>query len=335
MKSILFASTALIAVASAAQAAEPLTVSVGGYMYAGIGVADQLGGEADFGVMRDGEIHFKVSGASDNGLTFAARVELEAWSQAGDQIDENWVTVGGDWGTVKIGSDDHASYNLATGVIYFMGAHIGAYDAFGEAGSGTSVITNNRFSDQVSVSYRTPNIAGFLAEVQYIPSAGSDGLGDSNSLITASNAPGTSDIISAGLNYRLELDTFAFQVSGGYDWVDDFGGQGSESAFMAGAQVEFFGFLVGGHWQQALGTGDTDEYLGNVGYTTGPWNFGLQYMYAEVDGASGDANTFAGWASYDLAPGVSVGIGAEYSDDSGVIANNEGYAVMGIMGLSF
>ncbi len=341
MKSILFASTALIAVASAAQAAEPLTVTVGGYMYAGIGVADQMGGDSDFGVMRDGEIHFKVSGASDNGLTFAARVELEAWSQQGDQIDENWVTVGGDWGTVKIGADDHSSYNLATGVIYFMGAHIGSYDAFGQAGDGLSALSNNRFSDQVGISYRTPNLAGFLAEVGYYPAGNSDGLGDSNSLVTATNhnvVAGTasmSDIVSVGLNYRLDLDSFAFQVSGGYDWVDDYFGNGSKDGFMAGAQVEFFGFLVGASWQQAMDDGDTNDYVANVGYSTGPWDFGVQYAYFDVDGGGGDGSVYSGWANYKLAPGVSVGIGAEYADDSGVIANNEGYAVMGIVGLSF
>lgn len=284
MKSILFASTALIALGSAAQAAEPLTMKVGGYMYAGIGVADQLGGDSDFGVMRDGEIHFSVSGASDNGLTFGVRVELEAWTQAGDQIDENYVTVGGDWGRVMIGGNDHASYNLATGVIYFMGAHIGAYDAFGEAGSGTSAISNNRWGDQVAINYRTPNLSGFLAEVSYMPSGNSDGWNDSNSLVTASNHPGTSDIVSLGVNYRMELDSFAFQVSGGYDWADDYNGGGDADGFMAGLQFEFSGFLVGGHWQQAMDNGDTDEYLANVGYSTGPWNFGLQYMYAEVDG---------------------------------------------------
>jgi len=102
MKNALFATTAFVAaglVAGAAQAADPVTASVSGYMHAGVGYVDRRGSDADIGVMRDGEIHFNARGTSDNGLTFRGRVELEAFT-SGDQIDENWVEVGGAFGRV-------------------------------------------------------------------------------------------------------------------------------------------------------------------------------------------------------------------------------------------
>lgn len=336
MKNLLIMSTALVAVASVAQAAEPLKASVGGYMFVGVGANDIDGQDSSIGVLRDGEIHFKVKGSSDNGLTFDGKVELEAWSQGGDIIDENWARVSGSFGSIKIGADDHASYNMATGVLYFMGAHIGVYDAFGESGGPAAFVTNNRFGDDIGVYYNTPNFNGFQAEISWQPNGSSDGAGDSNSLVTDNNAAANNNQISIGLNYQGEFNGVEIRLSGGWDYVDELGGNGgsSEDAFMAGAQIGYMGFVLGGHYKQALVAGDTDDYVGNIGYKTGPWGFGLQYARIEQDLAGGyEVDKFAGWVTYALAPGVSVGLGVEHQNSDG--ANPDGTAGMAVMSLGF
>jgi hypothetical protein len=364
MKKILLASTALVAVAvvgSAASASERITASVSGYMYGGVGYSDTGFGPTqvdDIGILRDGEIHFNFRGSSDNGLTFDGRVELEAWSQGNDQIDENWLRVSGSWGFIRIGGDDHASYNMATGVIFFAGAHIGHYDAFGESGGPLGFSTNNRFGDQIGIAYNTPVFSGFQAQISYHPSLQSDGFGfnnvpagggriqivqnDSNSLKF-----GDADIISVGVNYQGTFSDVNVRASGGYDYVSD-GSNGvaglnddSEDAWTAGLQFGYMGFVIGGLYKQALdlpGRGkDSEDYVLNVGYTTGPWNFGLGYTNS--DSGNYEMDKFAGWINYALAPGVSVGAGMEYQDtssDGRVTAyGSEGFSGMAILSLSF
>ena len=86
---------------SAAGAAERMTGSVGGYMYIGAGVTDaSISGGTELALIRDGEIHLKARGSSDSGLNFAVQVELEAFTSALDQIDENWARVDGAFGEV-------------------------------------------------------------------------------------------------------------------------------------------------------------------------------------------------------------------------------------------
>lgn len=135
MKNILFASTALVAAATAGvvHAADAPVGTVGGYMFMGAGITDFTGtGDAEVGILRDGEIHLGWRGTSDNGLTFRGRIELEAFSAPGDQIDENWGEVSGSFGSLLIGSNDSAADNYGdVGIIYGPGARLAYYDGFG------------------------------------------------------------------------------------------------------------------------------------------------------------------------------------------------------------
>ena len=128
MKKVLLATSAIVAAGfiTTASAAE-WSSSVNGYWFVGAAVSDSDDNQDGFGVLRDGEIHFKASLKADNGLTFGSRVELESFT-SGDQIDENYATIGGSFGTVMIGSNDDASYNSHVGTIYAPGARIGYFD---------------------------------------------------------------------------------------------------------------------------------------------------------------------------------------------------------------
>ena len=102
MKKLLIASTALVATAGMAAA----DISMSGY--AEIGMRDG-GGTVGVEMHNDMDISFKLSGASDNGLTFGASIDLDEVangiaSTGGSQA----VHVSGAFGTLTMGDTDGA-----------------------------------------------------------------------------------------------------------------------------------------------------------------------------------------------------------------------------------
>ena len=102
MKKLLIASTALVATAGMAAA----DISMSGY--AEIGMRDG-GGTVGVEMHNDMDIGFKLSGASDNGLTFGASIDLDEVSNGiastgGSQA----VHVSGAFGTLTMGDTDGA-----------------------------------------------------------------------------------------------------------------------------------------------------------------------------------------------------------------------------------
>ncbi|MDK9721081.1 MAG: porin [Rhodospirillales bacterium] len=126
MKKILAGTTALIAVgtlAGAAQAADPIKLSVGGMMNQWVAIGDvdsyTYNGSAagaganrytrefgNVGIISDTEVHFKGETVLDNGLKVAVTIELEAERTDGStarNADQQFVTLSGGWGQVRVG----------------------------------------------------------------------------------------------------------------------------------------------------------------------------------------------------------------------------------------
>ncbi|MGM0585617.1 MAG: porin, partial [Pseudomonadota bacterium] len=362
---ILTATTALVAVgfAGSANAAEPITASVGGYFFTGVGYADAetwnattgtLNDRDGFGVIRDGEIYFTATGSSDNGLTFTGHVQLEAFT-SGDQIDENWVEVEGSFGQVRIGGDDHASYNMAVGNQAFRGAHIAVLDGFGKSGGPAAFESHNRFGDQIALHYYTPRISGFQLGASWMPDGTTDGAFDSNNLVTGMDGD-VEDVLSIGANYIGDFSGVSLGLSAGYDYVSEEGYAvagdpttdiGDTDGFTLGATLGYAGFKLGGIWQEALDDqsmlDNVDKYIGTLSYGTGPWTFGVAYGRFEEDRTDGfEQDKIAGWVDYALAPGVQLGAGVEWSDADAytdafgeAAPDQEGVAGVVMLGLSF
>ena len=115
-KKLLLGSTALMAgsmvAAGVADAAEPLRLDVRGYKNEFFGIVDIDHDTIDYnetGLFSDGEVQFRGETALDNGITVGVIVELEAFS-GGDQIDENYAFVKGDFGRLVLGSENSAPY---------------------------------------------------------------------------------------------------------------------------------------------------------------------------------------------------------------------------------
>ncbi len=129
MKKQLIGTTALVSagllaaagVNQGASAAEPLALSVGGYFQVSMEYRDEDGGTGepganlqDFGVYTDGEIQFNATTTLDNGIGVRARIEYEAQNQGGGGtiVDERYLDFTGGFGTLRIGSDDDATYGM-------------------------------------------------------------------------------------------------------------------------------------------------------------------------------------------------------------------------------
>ncbi|WP_341912610.1 porin [Ferrovibrio terrae] len=128
MKKTLLLQTALVAaaglfvadVASAQVKAEPISVSLGGYMNQAFKIQDkgtnanttqQNEGDMTFG-RPDTEIWFTIRAVMDNGMKVGGRVELEGATYS-DQIDESYAWFEHDaYGRVDIGSTDRVSAKM-------------------------------------------------------------------------------------------------------------------------------------------------------------------------------------------------------------------------------
>lgn len=349
MKNTLFATTALVALgfAGSAFAAEPITASVGGYMGIGIGISDNPDGD-DVGILRDGEIHFKAKGSSDNGLTFEARVELEAFGSS-DQIDENYVRISGSFGQVMIGGNDTAKNNLTTGIFYAPLALGGYYDHIARVGNGYSGI--DQAGDQPGIHYNTPNFNGLQAAISYQPEGGADGSNDAQytqndgsdgSCEVGDDSCANSDNIwSFGVNYLGDFDGFSFRLSAGYETSDG----SKQDTWSLGAQGGTGGFMLGVYYEDNKGKnvfdltdpdnpafiervdGGQDLAIGGT-YSTGPWTVGAGYTTVLDD--DNDPWRVGGWATYAMAPGVSATLSLEHGDSSSTGSATSGLAYIAL-----
>ncbi|KJE34272.1 porin [Thalassospira sp. HJ] len=346
MKKILFASSALVAIAAAgtAQASEPIKLSVGGYMEQWAGFADQDQGDRKNAFQSDTEIHFKGETTLDNGIEVGAVVELEGETSA-DQIDEQYLYVNGGFGQVRLGKDDSAADSM--GFIAPSVGPVGVND--GDLTNWVDaylIDTVPSSGDQKRVTYYTPSISGFQVGVSY---ADDDG---SNNNDTANDGD---NIVSAGINYQGEFDGVSVGVSAtGENW-------GEGNWYGLGATVGFGNFVVGSSWghieddyAQDEGSrtgGDTDAFDIGVSYAMDAATVSLSYGYAEygnrdvdltdddVDlSGTGEISTVDLGLSYTLGAGVAWRSSIFWFDDesdNAAIADNDGFGAVTGLALTF
>lgn len=317
MKKVLFATSALVAAGlagSAATAAEWET-GVSGYYFLGLGVSDN-NDQDGVGMLRDGEIHFDAELVADNGLTFDARVELEAFT-SGDQIDENWGRVRGAFGSFMIGGNDTQGYENQVGVIYAPGARIGYADLFGlTTAAGPDNATPGVNNDFIGIHYSTPDLYGFKAHATYMSDADSDGANDTNDPVWDNGR----ELWNFAADYNGDFGDWGVGASFSYTDVE---GVKNEQLTYAG-KISYTGFTVAGFFEDDF-TGD--EYGIGAQYQTGPWT--IAGGYSDFNVIANDVA--AGWVTYDAAPGVSFTGGVEWAEYNG----NDDFGGLAYMTLRF
>ncbi|EPY01535.1 porin [Magnetospirillum fulvum] len=306
MKKILFASTALVAVglvgADAAQAADPIKLSVGGFSrwwvvgaeqssnYSkGLNAADNTGSHGNAGrintagIKGDNEIQFQGSTALDNGLKVGVFVSLEAGGhtdQTTDLIDSSYAWVEGGFGKVFVGTlkngaallhvsaPDAASNfsegGMATGnyTILKPGAVMGMNQ---RAGYSSSTNTTAIITDNKAekITYVSPVFGGLTLGATYVPTAISeDNRAQGNARAQA---------YGVGAGYNRTIGPVGVKLSAGAVQTILSAGE-TFTQYSGGTQLSYAGFTLGGSYQLAR---DAIARSGNVNNGTGGFNGGV------------------------------------------------------------
>jgi len=287
MKKILFASTALVAVglmgADAAQAADPIKLSVGGFSRWWVVGAEQsssfsksqqltgnvtgrgnsVGQYNDLGIKGDNEIQFQGSTALDNGLKVGVFVSLEAGGhgdQTTDLIDSSYAWVEGGFGKVFVGTlkngaallhvsapDAASNWNdggMATG--NYAVVRPGAVVGMNQrAGFSNATNTTAIITDNKAekITYVTPVFAGLTLGATYVPNAGQE-----DNRNQASSNRGQAYGVGAG--YTRTIGPVGLKLSAGAVQTSLAAGE-TFTQYSTGTQLSYAGFTLGGSYQLA------------------------------------------------------------------------------------
>ncbi len=234
MKKALLCTTALIAASAigamtagpASAQNEKVSLGLGGYMeqWVGFSSQDNVVGTDTSGVQQlsDTEIFFVGSTTLDNGLKIGVNVQLEGNTNS-DQIDESYLTIGGDFGTVYLGDENSAAYKMQySAPDVGIGANSGDQTAWasyagvgGTAGTfrgafGSTYVEAARANDVFRISYFSPRFSGFQFGASYSPAAQEDGGGsfDRDAVLH--------DGVAIGANFVESFNGIDVALAGGY-----------------------------------------------------------------------------------------------------------------------
>ncbi|WP_135081264.1 porin [Terasakiella sp. SH-1] len=355
MKKLLVASTALVAfaaVSTSAQAADPIKLSISGYMNQWVGYSDNEddNGAANYsevGTFSDAEIFFRGSTKLDNGLTVGVTIDTERSGGSDGASDDTYLSVSADnLGTVKIGNTKGAAYGFNT-LHGDVGLGLSGTDAttFARNELDSSLSTETSGSDGHKVVYLTPNFGGVQAGFSY-------GLVPEANLGTADTLSSGNDIqYDAAIGYNGDLNGVSVGADLSYVYVEYGGLTGggaasttagsetdgtdqikNEETLRGGISVGAAGFTVTAAYLQKENVGgvtdkDSEVWEAGVVYETGPYAVSLGYLN-QSDEDSGlstakedESELWILSASRDLGAGVSVA-GSVFNVDTDDASDN-------------
>ncbi|PWJ22283.1 porin [Jannaschia seohaensis] len=300
MKSILFASTALVAFTGAAAAQG---VAVSGFAEMGFFGATDV----DTQFHTDIDVTFTMSGETDNGLTFGASIDLDesdgdpSPAFDGDTQGGETIFLSGNFGTITMGDTDGALDWAVTEVLFNSGSivdneeHIGYNGNAGHDGS-----LGNSDGQVLRYDYSFGDF-GVAVSAEQIPGVGADA--------------GDDTAFGIGFRYGLDLGGSSINLGLGYQGSDiaDVLALSANGSFGGGftAGLSYMNFDVDGG-----GAGDYDHVGIGVGYTTGAISLHANYGVYDYDGG-GDDEGFGLTAGYDLGGGAVIQFGYGYNDPDG------------------
>ncbi|WP_417831180.1 porin [Terasakiella sp.] len=353
MKKLLVASTALVAFAAvnSAQAADPIKISVGGYMNQFVGYTDQdEDGQQDYAevnINSETELYFRGSTTLDNGLTIG--VNIDRYSDRDDAGgDDVFLQVSSDSiGKIRIGQTKGAAYALShSAPNVALGNNDGDVSDWIARPTQTAKLDNSAstgetfvYSDQTmtadegndgqKIVYWTPNFSGFQAGVSY-------GIQRNGAAIESAVDVGGSNTRNdtawdAGIAYNGEFSGVSVGADVTYQRNFNGGTTGTlvedREAWRGGLSVGVAGFTIGGSYrstdnERSIKDIDSSGWDLGVSYKTGPYGVSFSYASFEEDSSAtatteDKAKTWVLGGSYDMGAGVTlIGsvFGAEYDD---------------------
>ena len=283
------------------------------------------------------ELHINVSGKTDAGMKWKARVEFETDANvAGSDsdtkftesaIDELWIRFSGSWGQIRLGNEDGAEdlmHISGEGAAKKAGA--GGVDGHWDDYVGWREV-NSRFaheptltedsSDATKITYFTPRVGGLQVGVSFTPDTGAAG-----QALSTDDGDDLENSWGLGVNFKKKFGGVKVGIAG-VALIGDFedGGDDGEledlRAWMVGAEVGYGGWKLGGAYQdngdggEDISSEDQDSTAWDVGlgYSSGPVILGLSYLHAEVekgDDGEDEGDTVNFGATYMLGGGAKV-----------------------------
>lgn len=364
MRKFLLSTSALVGVgmvAAPAGAAEPIKLSLGGYMEQYIGFVSQdddpiVGGTTSsgrnygsFDTQSDTEIYFSGSTTLDNGIKIGVRVELEADphnASSANHIDEQWLDVASPTlGNLRLGGDD--TVNALAYVSPWRGIS-GDFDNWISPDNITkndNAYDHNLSSDVNKVSYFTPRIFGFQLGGSYVPEPGNSGNTTPNYRSDAHSAYSLSLTYSETL-MGVKVDAQAANYIEGHT-------AGTATTSSEGRRSYNYGLKLGYmNWEVGVAYGETNQRVraqqstatsvsldGNhweagLAYRPGPWAVGFWYMRDNREGltaapadnrdANDTTNVYSLFGEYVLGPGVKLEgmiVKVDYDEETQLDAN--------------
>jgi hypothetical protein len=280
-----------------------------------------------FDIFTNAEIWFKPSLTLDNGIKIGVDVQLEAGSNTnGDQIDEAYMTISGDFGKFIIGSENSVGYKMTvaapdvshifaqssslTGFVPYSGtiAGVGVGGDVFRGTLGTTYIENRRINDSSRISYFSPRFSGLQLGVSYARDGGQVNGAVNNNAVTT-------DYVDIAANYRGTFGGVDLNASARYGTASAPAGATDPEIWGAGLSVGMNGFTFGGSYTEQDGTAlqDGRAYDVGVSYANGPMSYSLTYFNGENidnEGAAGAKETLETImlaAKYKVASNFSVG----------------------------
>ena len=310
MRSILYTTTALVAVGAfigAAQAdemmAEPVSVGVGGYYRVAVGGYSDDNNTSQRGHTIRQNIEINVAGETtlDNGLTAGVNLWLDGNVGFQDDTSETRLYLSGGFGTITVGAFESAAQ---LGTVWAPGGNgnFGVKSQFFSPGGGASwqgIIGNNE--DDLTLMYASPAFNGFSLSASYAP----EDKKDSYAATSTTDANEISETTAFSLNISRPL--MGGSVSGGIGYetgeVEVCTGVCDASSIRGGLVISIDDVSVGGAILEidSQGSSTTHSDVG-IGWSQGGMSLGAQYGNVESD--SGDNDITALNAAYVLGPGI-------------------------------
>ena len=349
MKRSLIGTTALVtagmlAASATANAADPIKLSVGGYMNAAVGWISEddtsVPNVRSEALQLDSEIVFRGATVLDNGLEVGVKVEM-ATDGANASIDEQMLYIENEesWGRIELGSEDGASDQFRHLGPFVIGGSITGCATFSGATSTNGIAAfacGGAEGDRTKITYRGPKLMGMQWGISYTPERTDFAtLGDRDDG-TGGEFGGTTEF---GANFSTTLAGASISVGGGLaQFSAEAAGEEDSQQWNLGGTVTVGNIRIGGSWKnQEVGpptTGDTDQTHFRLGITTNlnGTTVGVEYYAGENEVVNnavtvGDDETtvLSIAANRSIGPGVSIGakIASWDMSDEGSVAANE------------
>jgi len=323
MRKLLLSTSALVAAASiSSYAVADVSVS-GGFEWRYTSISSGVAADDGTEVGQDNEIVISFSNKTDSGLTVGGKFEMDV-DAANATTDESVLTIGGGFGTVRLGQED--SINESFGI----GEHDLIDEDISQLPTNASIVTNageSGSNDNNKIAYVTPSMGGFQAGY---------------SVADSGTAVQSTDQTAVGASYTMPMSGGSLMIRYNKQSTDGTT-TGETEASNYGAKLTMgAASVIVAHGESTIGagSGQTDDREANgisVRYNMGGGiSIGASTLTAEDDkdkttaGVAEKYTANIAEVSYTVAPGLSAKVtyldydyenGGEASavDDSGSI----------------